>query len=53
MIGFTAEHESGEIRVDGDEIGEAAWFGADELPDIPPYGSISRVLIDNFVKRNP
>lgn len=52
MIGFTAEHESGEIRVDGDEIGEAAWFRADELPDIPPYGSISRVLIDNFVKSN-
>ncbi|MDX9799793.1 MAG: NAD(+) diphosphatase [Spirochaetia bacterium] len=52
MLGFTAEHESGEIKVDGVEIGEAAWFSADNLPEIPPYGSISRVLIDDFVKNN-
>jgi NAD+ diphosphatase len=49
MVGFTAEYESGEIKVDGIEIGAADWFGASELPNIPPHGSISRTLIDNFV----
>ncbi len=52
MIGFTAEYDSGEIKPDGVEIGAAGWFGASELPGIPPHGSISRTLIDNFVKNN-
>ncbi len=52
MLGFTAEYESGDIRVDGVEIGDAGWYCASDFPEIPPYGSISRVLIDDFVKRN-
>lgn len=51
MIGFTAEYESGEIKVDNDEIIEAAWFNADELPEIPGKWSIARKLIDWFVER--
>jgi NAD+ diphosphatase len=46
MIGFTAEWESGDIRVDGHEIAEAAWFSADALPPIPPPLSIARRMID-------
>ena len=52
MLGFTAEHESGEIRPDGTEITEADWFTADTLPEIPAPGSISRSLIDDFINRN-
>jgi len=52
MVGFTAEYDSGEIIVDGIEIGAANWFEASQLPNIPPQGSISRKLIDNFVKNN-
>lgn len=50
MVGFTAEHASGEIRVDGDEIVDARWFTADELPPIPGKISIARQLIDAFVE---
>ena len=50
MIGFTAEYESGEINVDGDELIDAAWFDADHLPDIPSKMSISRELIDWYVE---
>ena len=50
MVGFTAEYAGGEIRVDRKEILEAAWFQADNLPDIPGAYSIARRLIDNFVK---
>ena len=52
MVGFTAEYDSGEVKPDGIEIGAAGWFGASELPGIPPHGSISRILIDNFVSNN-
>jgi NAD+ diphosphatase len=50
MIGFTAENDAGEIHVDGEEIGEAAWFTRDALPPIPRPFSISRWLIDDFLR---
>jgi NAD+ diphosphatase len=52
MIGFTAEHESGEIRIDGEEIVEARWFKAGSLPNVPGKLSIARELIDWFVKKH-
>jgi NAD+ diphosphatase len=50
IAGFTARHESGEIKVDGIEIGDAGWFSPDKLPPIPPPYTISRRLIDWFVQ---
>jgi NAD+ diphosphatase len=50
MIGFTAEYSSGEIRPDGFEIEDAKWFSPDKLPVLPGKISISRKLIDNFLK---
>jgi NAD+ diphosphatase len=49
MIGFTAEHAGGEIRIDGQEIVEAGWFTVDDLPRVPPRLSIARQLIDAFI----
>ncbi len=51
MIGFFAEYDSGEIHVDGQEITDAGWFGADELPAIPPPLSIAREMIDWYVRQ--
>lgn len=51
MLGFKAEHESGAIRVDGDEILDAGWWQCGDLPKIPPQGSIARALIDDWVAR--
>lgn len=50
MIGFTAEYDSGDIRPDGFEIEDAKWFSAEELPSLPGKISISRKLIDHFLK---
>ena len=36
MLGFTAEYESGDIRIDGAEIADAHWYASDELPQYPP-----------------
>ena len=52
MIGFTARCASGEIRIDGDEICEAGWFRADNLPPIPGRLSIARRLIDSFIDKH-
>jgi NAD+ diphosphatase len=53
MIGFFATWLSGEIQVDGEEIVDARWFIADNLPSIPPPLSIARQLIDDWVSRHP
>src|SRR5437764_8405742 len=51
MIGFHAQWAGGDIRVDDMEITDAQWFGADDLPMIPPKMSIARSLIDDFLAR--
>ena len=45
MLAFTAEYESGEIKVQADEILEAQWFKRGNLPKIPPEGSVAYALI--------
>jgi NAD+ diphosphatase len=50
MIGFTAEYESGDIRIDEAEIADAGWFDPERLPTIPGKISIARELIDWFVE---
>jgi NAD+ diphosphatase len=49
MIGFTAEYDRGEIKIDTAEIVQADWFSAENLPPIPPRLSIARELIDWFL----
>jgi NAD+ diphosphatase len=48
MMAFAAEWVSGEARPDGKEIEELRWCLPSELPDIPPIGSVARVLLDEF-----
>ena len=52
MIGFTCEYESGEIQVDGEEIGHAKWYSSTELPLTPDSISIAKKLIDWFAENN-
>jgi len=49
MVSFICEYDSGEIKVDDVEITDASWYSSDELPNIPPKGTIARKLIDWFV----
>ncbi|EKQ53054.1 MULTISPECIES: NAD(+) diphosphatase [unclassified Clostridium] len=51
MIGFFAEYESGEIKVDGKEIVHADWFTKDNFPTIPKKFTLARKIIDEFVNR--
>jgi NAD+ diphosphatase len=49
MVAFTAEHVSGEIRVEPSELIEGGWFSADALPVVPDKVTIARRLIDAYV----
>ncbi|MFH0967516.1 MAG: NAD(+) diphosphatase [Methanobacteriota archaeon] len=51
MIGFVADHAGGEIRIDNQEIEEAGWFSRGTLPLFPSKTSISRSLIDAWIRR--
>jgi NAD+ diphosphatase len=56
MLGFRAQAEGTEIRVDDDEIAEARWYSRDDLREVlesgelrmPPSLSISRWLIETW-----
>jgi NAD+ diphosphatase len=49
MVAFTAEHASGEIRLDPSELVDANWYSADSLPGLPDPITVARKLIDSFV----
>jgi NAD+ diphosphatase len=51
MIGFRANHLSGEIALGDGELAEAGWYGRDDLPEIPAKLSIARRLIDAWAQR--
>jgi NAD+ diphosphatase len=53
MLGFTARYAGGEIRLEDDEIEDARWFRANDMPNFfPGRMSISQWLIHDFLERN-
>lgn len=52
MLGFIAEYEDNEIAVDGVEIGDADWFDAENLPELPSGVSIARKIIDWYFQNH-
>ena len=46
MIGFTAQYAGGEIRLQEDELKEAAFFKRSALPRLPENISLTRRMID-------
>lgn len=52
MIAFTCHYAGGDIVLEEEEMAEAGWYRAGELPPIPPKISIARQLIDWFVSRH-
>ena len=51
MLGFHAEYVSGDIVPQPGEIEEAYWWNVNDLPSIPPAGTISRWLIDCYLAK--
>jgi NAD+ diphosphatase len=51
MLGFNARYVAGDLVLDENEIVDAQWYDADDLPSIPPGMSIARRLIDDWIAR--
>lgn len=49
MVAFLADYRAGEVVVDTSELKSAAWFSPEELPYIPPPGTIARELIEHTI----
>ena len=52
MCAYKAEYNSGEIRVDGNEIIKAKWFKKEEIEETDNDISIYSLLINDFKSRN-
>lgn len=51
MIGFTADYDSGEIKLQDEELCAGAFFTKENLPEIPKKLSLARKLIDDWLER--
>lgn len=50
MIGFTAEYESGDIKLQYSELADGGWYHRDSLPPLPGEMGIARAMIENWLK---
>lgn len=46
MMGYIAEYQSGEIKIDPRELCSATWYDIDDLPNLPNEGTLARKLIN-------
>ena len=52
MVGFTADYDGGELRLQKEELCEGDWFTRENMPDIPDKASIARRLIDDWLNNS-
>lgn len=50
MLGFFADYDSGEIRIDTKELEDAQWYPLNKLPPLPSPASLSRRMIDVWLR---
>ena len=51
MVGFTAEYESGKLKLQDDELDAGCFFTIDNLPELPQKLSLARRLIDWWISQ--
>lgn len=49
MVGYYAEYDGGTIKLQNEELSAGAFYGRDNLPEIPKKLSIARKLIDAWL----
>ncbi|MGF1683582.1 NAD(+) diphosphatase [Photobacterium minamisatsumaniensis] len=50
MMGFLADYDGGDLKPDYEELSDAIWAPAEQLPDLAPPGTIARDLIEHTIK---
>ena len=51
MVGYTAEYESGTIKLQDEELNTGAFYDRNHLPELPQKLSIARRMIDAWLER--
>ena len=51
MVGFIADYDGGEIKLQDEELSAAGFYSKENLPEIPRKLSIARKLIDWWLKK--
>lgn len=49
MVAFMADYAGGELQHDPKELLNAGWYRYDNLPQLPPAGTVARRLIEDTV----
>lgn len=52
MIAFTADYESGELKLQKEELNKGGWFTRENVPELSGKMSIGRKLIDDWLSGN-
>lgn len=52
MVGFIAEYDGGDVKLQDSELSSGGWFDIHDLPQLPEKLSIARRMIDYWVKSN-
>ena len=50
MVGFYADYEGGDIKLQEKELAYGGWFNRHNLPTIPEKLSLARMLIDHWLE---
>ena len=51
MVGFYADYEGGELKLQQSELAYGGWFNRHQLPTIPEKLSLARMLIDHWLEQ--
>jgi NAD+ diphosphatase len=49
MIAYLADYQAGEIIIDPNELSDAGWYDASNLPELPGSHSIAKQIIDHIL----
>jgi len=52
MMGYIAEYDSGDIKIDQKELCSADWYEMNNLPNVPNHGTLARQLINKLVNQS-
>jgi len=50
MLAFTADYKAGSLCIQKEELTDARWFKASEIPPMPPKLSVGRFLVEEFIR---
>lgn len=51
VVAFTADYDSGELKMQEEELDSLGFFSRDNMPPVPKKLSMARMMIDDWLER--